>query len=73
MISKVIKFITRDIWRIKGSKIPGKRFFLINNLRIAIVALRGFNEDKCSLRSSALTFYRLLSIVPIFAMAFGIT
>lgn len=72
MIRKVINFITRDIWRIKGSKIPRKRFFLINNLRIAILALRGFNEDKCSLRSSALTFYTLLSIVPIFAMAFGI-
>lgn len=72
MIRKAISFITRDIWRIKGSKIPRKRFFLINNLRIALVSLRGFNEDKCSLRSSALTFYTLLSIVPIFAMAFGI-
>ncbi|MDD4981837.1 MAG: YihY/virulence factor BrkB family protein [Candidatus Omnitrophica bacterium] len=72
MKQKIVNFITRDIWRIKGSKIPRKQFFLIKNLRIAILALRGFNEDKCSLRSSALTFYTLLSIVPIFAMAFGI-
>ena len=72
MIKKIINFITRDIWRIKISKIPKNRFFIIRNLRIAILALRGFNEDKCSLRSSALTFYTLLSIVPIFAMAFGI-
>ncbi len=72
MKQKIINFITRDIWRIKISKIPKNRFFIIKNLRIAILALRGFNEDKCSLRSSALTFYTLLSIVPIFAMAFGI-
>jgi membrane protein len=72
MKQKIINFITRDIWRIRISKIPRKKFFLIKNLRIAILALRGFNEDKCSLRSSALTFYTLLSIVPIFAMAFGI-
>jgi membrane protein len=72
MKRKIIDFITRDIWRIKISKIPKSRFFIIRNLRIAILALRGFNEDKCSLRSSALTFYTLLSIVPIFAMAFGI-
>jgi membrane protein len=72
MKQKIINFITRDIWRIKISKIPKNRFFIIRNLRIAILALRGFNEDKCSLRSSALTFYTLLSIVPIFAMAFGI-
>ncbi len=72
MKNKILNFIKRDIWRIKSSKIPRKQFFLIQNLRIAILALRGFNEDKCSLRSSALTFYTLLSIVPIFAMAFGI-
>jgi membrane protein len=72
MKQRIINFITRDIWRINISKIPKNRFFIIRNMRIAILALRGFNEDKCSLRSSALTFYTLLSIVPIFAMAFGI-
>jgi membrane protein len=36
------------------------------------LALRGFYEDKCYLRASALTFYSLLSIVPVVAMAFGI-
>ena len=72
MKQKIVDFIRRDIWRIKASKMPRKQFFLIKNLRIAILALRGFNEDMCSLRSSALTFYTLLSIVPIFAMAFGI-
>jgi membrane protein len=34
--------------------------------------MRGFNEDKCQLRASALTYYSLLSIVPVVAMAFGI-
>lgn len=72
MKQKIVDFIKRDIWRIKTARIPRKQFFIIKNLRIAILALRGFNEDKCSLRSSALTFYTLLSIVPIFAMAFGI-
>ncbi len=36
------------------------------------MSLRGFNEDKCQLRALALTFYSLLSIVPMLAMAFGI-
>ncbi len=72
MKQKIINFIKQDIWRIKASKMPRQQSFFIKNLRIVILALRGFNEDKCSLRSSALTFYTLLSIVPIFAMAFGI-
>jgi membrane protein len=72
MIKKITNFIKHDIWRIRSSNISSKKFFLIHNLRIAILALRGFNEDKCTLRSSALTFYTLLAIVPVFAVVFGI-
>ena len=36
------------------------------------MTIRGFQEDHCSLKASALTFYSLLSIVPIIAMIFGI-
>ncbi|HPC02832.1 MAG TPA: YihY/virulence factor BrkB family protein [Syntrophales bacterium] len=32
----------------------------------------GFHKDECMLRASAMTFYTLLSIVPVIAMAFGI-
>jgi membrane protein len=41
-------------------------------LRVFILSIRGFDEDKCQLRASALTFYSLISIVPVAAMAFGI-
>ncbi|MFH1157032.1 MAG: YhjD/YihY/BrkB family envelope integrity protein [Pseudomonadota bacterium] len=37
-----------------------------------VLSTRGFREDNCMLRASALTYYTLLSIVPIMAMAFGI-
>jgi membrane protein len=37
-----------------------------------LLAVRGFREDACMLRASSLTFYSLLSIVPVVAMAFGI-
>jgi len=37
-----------------------------------LLAVRGFTEDRCQLRASALTFYSLLSIVPVVAMAFGV-
>jgi membrane protein len=36
------------------------------------LAVRRFNEDKCSFRASALTYYSLLSVVPLVAMVFGI-
>lgn len=40
--------------------------------RIAVAAARGYVDDDCSAKASALTFYSLLSIVPVLAVAFGI-
>jgi membrane protein len=50
-----------------------KRYsFLIHQVRTILIAVRGFMEDRVSLRASALTFYTLLSVVPIAAMGFGV-
>ncbi len=56
--------------RLKGR--PAGKIFFIKQLRIFLLAFRGFAEDKVQLRASALTFYTLLSIVPVLAMVFGI-
>ena len=72
LIRQIIKFIQQDIWRIRPGELPKSKFYLIRQLQTLILTVRGFNDDKCMLRASALTFYTLLSIVPVFAMAFGI-
>lgn len=72
MIAKSINFLKTDIWRIRTKTLSGPRSLILKPLMILILALRSFNEDKCQLRASALTFYSLLSIVPVVAMAFGI-
>ena len=72
MLSEIINYVTTDIWRIRLKDHPGKKIFFIKQLRVVLLAFRGFYEDKCSLRASALTFYSLLSIVPVVAMAFGV-
>jgi membrane protein len=72
MLAKWMNFIKTDIWRMRlKDHSPGKSF-LIRLLRIVALAVRGFNENKCKFRASALTFYSLLSIVPIIALMFGI-
>ncbi|MBN1794802.1 MAG: YihY/virulence factor BrkB family protein [Candidatus Omnitrophica bacterium] len=72
MISKIIRFLRDDIWRIQLKKLSRKRSFAIKQLRVIVLSLRGFDENQCQLRASALTFYSLLSVVPVVAMAFGI-
>jgi membrane protein len=72
MMKKIIEFLKTDVWRIPSRKLPPAKSFLIKHLRVVLLALRGFDEDKCSFRASALTFFSLLSIVPVAAMAFGV-
>jgi membrane protein len=72
LISKFFAFLRIDIWRIRLDDLPFGKSFLIRQLRMIILAFRGYNEDRCLLRASSLTFYTLLSIVPVAAMFFGI-
>ena len=71
-ITRAIEFTTTDIWRARLEDLPFGKSFLIKQLRIIILTLRGFDEDRCFFRASSLTFYTLLSIVPVAAMLFGI-
>ena len=72
MIDKIKKFYLDHI--INPSLEDASKFktFLIHQARIIILSFRGFTEDKVTIRASALTFYTLLSVVPIVAMAFGV-
>ncbi len=71
-VEKAVQFIVVDVWRIPSSKLTPGKSFLLNQLRILILAFRGVKEDKILLRAPALTFYSLFSIVPAVALAFGI-
>jgi membrane protein len=70
--SRIINFINTDIWRVRKNDLSRMKYFFIKQLRILLLAIRGFGQDQCPLRASALTFYSILSIVPLVAMAFGI-
>jgi membrane protein len=72
MIKRIIRFLDEDIWRIRTRDMPKGKVLGIKSLRVLLAARRGFDEHRCPLRASALTFFSLLSIVPVVAMAFGI-
>jgi len=69
---KKIKQINDFIWHTSMSDISKGKSFIIKQLRIIVLAARGFMSDRVQLRASALTLYTMLSIVPFVAIAFGI-
>ena len=71
-IRRFLEFIKSEIWLIETSQYHPVLGFLIRQLRIILIAIRGFRDHRIQLRASALTYYSLLSIVPVAAMVFGI-
>ncbi|MBB63568.1 MAG: ribonuclease BN [Waddliaceae bacterium] len=71
-INKLLLFCRIDVWRIRVQQTNRSYAYFITILRVLLTAGRRFDEDKCPLKASALTFYSLLSIVPVIATLFGI-
>ncbi|MRT92149.1 YihY/virulence factor BrkB family protein [Ancylomarina sp. 16SWW S1-10-2] len=71
-LNQLMDFLSQGVWSMRLKDLSGSRYFLMRQLRIYLLAIKGFYEDKCQLRASALTFYSLLSVVPVLAMFFGI-
>jgi membrane protein len=72
MIARAKVFLETDIWRIRTRDLPRSKAALVRYLRLFLAASKSFGAHRCQLRASALTFYSLLSVVPVAAMAFGI-
>ncbi len=72
MIWRLKSFLTTGIWRVRARELSPVRAFFLRHLRIVTLTARESVKDKCLLRASALTFYALLSIGPVAALALGI-
>lgn len=67
-----IKYLNDAIWHTSLSDISRSKLFFIKQLRIAVLAARGFSNDNVQLRAASLTFYTLLSVIPVVAIGFAI-
>jgi len=72
MLKKLRTFFKEEIWTHDLTSKSRRRTFLIRQSRIYILAFKGFFEDRAAVRAAALTYFTMLSIVPIFAIAFAI-
>ncbi|MEJ2197197.1 MAG: YhjD/YihY/BrkB family envelope integrity protein [Desulfuromonadales bacterium] len=71
-IDRSRNFFAHDLWEISAADRGWWRRFLLNQGQILTLVVRGFFADGCMLRSSALTFTTLLSLVPLLALMFAV-
>lgn len=73
--SKLNIFFNSDRWKSENEEKTWRArliLFIIRQLKILKFAFKGFFEDRAALRASSLTYFSMLSIIPVFALAFGI-
>lgn len=69
---QIFDFFRTGIWMMPEKGLPRHKALAVRALKVCILSVRGFREEQCPVKASALTFYSVLSVVPIIAMFFGI-
>lgn len=73
LIAQARDYIDTGLWSIDMTGMPLPKRMAYGLLRIIVMTIKEFMEQKASIRASALTYYTLLSIVPVAALAFAIS
>ena len=65
-------FLTKDIWSFDLSKKGLLRRAIGNTVKVIVIAVRTFLDDKVMTKAAALTYSTLFAIVPILALIFAV-
>ncbi len=69
-IQEIIIFLKSDIWKIKNAK--GSKLIIHRWIKIILITIKEIQKDQLGVKSSAITYFSVLSIVPVFALIFAI-
>ncbi|HBM14983.1 MAG TPA: hypothetical protein DD381_01315 [Lentisphaeria bacterium] len=72
MFKKFYRTLSQDIWQYSETEGKKIKTLFIRIYKIIALTIRGFRENNCYLKASALTFYTVFSVVPVAALAFAI-
>lgn len=68
----LLAYINERIWNVRLEDRNPLAAFVFKQLRIVLIVLRNYTRDKLQLQAAGLTYYTLLSVVPVVALIFAI-
>ncbi len=71
-VTRVIQFLTYDIWRLNPESMSNKENILFNAIKTVMLTVRNVQELNIAASARSLTYRTLLSIVPLLAIIFAI-
>ncbi len=72
IIRRLLYFLNVGVWEVQTKDLKFYSRYAVKAIRVIILSFKGFKKDECPIRSSALTYFTMLSIVPVIAVAFAI-
>lgn len=72
LISRCTDFFENGLWSKDDNELGNWSRKALRILKIVVMTIKEFIEQKATVRASALTYYTLLSLVPVLALAFAI-
>jgi len=72
-LRKTYTKLTHDIWLTPLNPLSEKKVYLLRQYRIFYMLYKGLRTDGIYIKASALTFFTILSVIPMVALAFGIS
>ncbi|WP_462250166.1 YhjD/YihY/BrkB family envelope integrity protein [Ekhidna sp.] len=71
-LNQLRQFIEVDLWRLRLGSLSKRRRIFYGFIRVWVIAIKEFIRDKCAEKASALTYFSMLSLVPVIAMMVAI-
>lgn len=68
----VFKYMHDRIWNVRLEERTPLMAFLFKQLRIVLIVTKNYTKDKLQLQAAGLTFYTILSVVPLVALVFAV-
>ncbi|MBL7015995.1 MAG: YihY family inner membrane protein [Kiritimatiellales bacterium] len=69
---KIKTFLSQDLWDLEPTSLTKARAAGLKFLRVCMLVIKGFKEDKCPLHAAALTFISVMALVPFLVILFAI-
>lgn len=73
MFNKILNFLKHDVWTVEVAKLSPIQAFGLRILRLILLILKSFTKKEIQEKASVLTYYTVLSIIPILAFMFAIS
>ncbi len=70
---RILKFLLIDIWHLDLSELSIMRARMVRYLKVLMITIKGFSNDKVSYQAIALSFFSALAVVPIVSLVFAVT